>query len=116
MPDFWKSSPLWQSQQELKAESEAADAKRDEAGAMLLARVWVYGPERSAPEDEARDAFYEAMKAAEEARTAWNQARQAFQVSIAGRAKAAYLAFMQADPIARETANAKEEETPCPHP
>jgi hypothetical protein len=112
--DFWKSSPLWQSQQELKAELEAAGAKREKAGLNLLARVWVYGPERSTLEEEARDDFYEAMKSEEAARTAWEQARHAFEVSEAGRAKATYLAFMQADPIARESAIAKEEESPCP--
>ncbi|TPL45337.1 hypothetical protein [Mesorhizobium sp. B2-4-6] len=100
---------IGQRERELFAELHAAEVESKEAGRNLLAKIWVYGPERSNIEDEARDRFFEAEQREMMARRAWAEAYKAFGASAAGLAKARYFARLKADPIARASPPAVEE-------
>jgi hypothetical protein len=105
MPDFWKSSPYWQRAEEARARFQEAHAARERAGQDLLAKVATYGPQPSTLEYDARDRYLAAFQEAAAAFEVWHDAREAFEASPTGQAKARF----HRDPLAAgEPATAKE--------
>lgn len=91
MENFWEKSPLYQRQQEMLAEFEAAMKTQDEAGKEALACVYAeIDTPRNSRWLEARRNYLDAQEACYEASKRWRGAYDAYKASPVGQAEARY--------------------------
>lgn len=108
MNAFWEQSPLWQRQEELYAEVDAAKEAMEEAGRALLWLVEIDADAASGREWQARrQAYLDAVEVFQAVGSAWAAASRAFKASPVGQARARYFA----DPLTYRAPEAEELET-----
>lgn len=91
---FWQRTPEWRRKRERQAALDAAREEMDKAGRAVLIDLRMGMLDTEIGRDD-RKAYLLAHQTYEDAHVAWDSARQAFEASPAGKARARW----HADPI-----------------